>query len=93
MLEVLLPFLYMKQADSLSNDNASPVDDARSVGGRSAISGISYQTVSARRNTFDLAHVYAYFKRFVHTFIPNNLHTKFNGSSNILPYLRCCMHL
>lgn len=57
MLEVLLPFLYMKSKQ------------------------------------FDLAHVYAYFKRFVLTYLPNNLHAKFNGRANVLPYLKCCLSL
>jgi hypothetical protein len=61
MLEVLLPFLYMKQVDEHAD--------------------------------FDLACVYAFFKRFVRHYIPNNLHTKFNGRSQILPYLKCCLHL
>jgi hypothetical protein len=39
---------------------------------------------------FDLACCYAYFKAFVTFFIPNNLHTKFNGRTEVLPYLRCC---
>ena len=40
--------------------------------------------------SFDLAYVYAYFKRFVQLYFPNTLHTKFNGrGGNGLPYLNC----
>jgi len=42
---------------------------------------------------FDLACVYAFFKRFVKCFIPNNLHNKFNGRNNELPYLSCCLRI
>ena len=64
MLEVLLPFLCMKQRDEQKN------------------------------NKFDLACVYAYFKRFVKSLIPNNLHTKFNSKGEqVLPYLKCCLNL
>lgn len=66
MLEVVLPFLCMKQGSS---------------GGGGGGGG------------FDLASVYAHFKRFVYCFIPNNLHTKFNGRSAVLPYLKCCLNL
>lgn len=63
MLEVVLPFLYMKN------------------NGRES------------QGEFDLACVYAYFKRFVRNFIPNNLHSKFNGRTNVLPYIKCTLHL
>lgn len=42
---------------------------------------------------FDLACVYAFFKRFVKCFIPNNLHNKFNGRQNELPYLSCTLRI
>ena len=58
MLEVILPFLYMKNGEE-----------------------------------FDLACVYAFFKRFVRLFIPNNLHSKYNGRANVLPYIKCTLHL
>jgi len=63
MLEVVLPFLYMKHTDE------------------------------SDKNFFDLACVFAYFKRFVLSFIPNNLHTKFNGCQDGLPYLHCCLNM
>jgi hypothetical protein len=64
MLEVVLPFLYMKHSGAV-----------------------------CQSGDFDLASVYAYFKRFVRSFIPNNLHSKFNGQSNVLPYIKCSIHL
>lgn len=76
MLEVLLPFLYMKQTPKAESDT---------------VSKSSYN--SQNSCGFDLACVYAFFKRFVRQYIPNNLHTKFNGRSQILPYLKCCLHL
>lgn len=76
MLEVLLPFLFMKQTQPEQDDSVSQ----RSI-------------TSAKEGTFDLACVYAFFKRFIRLYIPNNLHTKFNGRSQILPYLKCCLHL
>lgn len=42
---------------------------------------------------FQLAQVYAYFKQFVRNFIPNNLHVKFNGVNNVLPYMKCTLSL
>lgn len=60
MLEVILPFMYIK---------------------------------TTGQGNFDLACVYAFFKQFVRNFIPNNLHSKFNGRSAILPYLKCTLHL
>ena len=43
-------------------------------------------------DSFDLAFVYAYFKRFVQQYIPNTLHTKFNGRGGTsLPYLKCTL--
>jgi hypothetical protein len=62
MLEVVLPFMYMKSTQKVSGD-------------------------------FDLACVYAYFKRFVRNFIPNNLHSKYNGRTTVLPYIKCTLHL
>ena len=62
MLEVILPFMYIKHAGQ------SPGE-------------------------FDLACVYAYFKQFVRRFIPNNLHSKFNGRAVVLPYIKCTLHL
>lgn len=41
---------------------------------------------------FDLAFVYAYFKRFIQQYIPNTLHTKFNGRGGTsLPYLKSAL--
>lgn len=48
---------------------------------------------SAKKLNFDLACVYAFFKRFVKCFIPNNLHNKFNGRQNELPYLGCTLRI
>jgi len=45
------------------------------------------------KSKFDIACVYGFFKRFVKCFIPNNLHNKFNGRQNELPYLSCCLML
>jgi hypothetical protein len=43
---------------------------------------------------FDLACVYAYFKRFMASYLPNTLHTKLNGrGSTSLPYLKCTLIL
>jgi hypothetical protein len=64
MLEVLLPFMYMKNTGATTG-----------------------------HGDFDIACVYAYFKRFVRNFIPNNLHSKFNGRTNVLPYIKCTLHL
>ena len=55
--------------------------------------GGALRPASPSASFFDLACVYAFFKRFVRSFIPNNLHTKFNGRSAALPYLKCCLHL
>ena len=46
-----------------------------------------------KKPKFDLACVYAFFKRFVKSFIPNNLHNKFNGRQNELPYLSCTLRI
>jgi hypothetical protein len=48
---------------------------------------------ACRKQKFDLACVYAFFKRFVKCFIPNNLHNKFNGRQNELPYLSCTLRI
>lgn len=67
MIEVLMPFLLMKQAPNPSTQD----------------------TVA-----FDSGYVYAYFKRFVQLYIPNTLHTKFNGRGGTsLPYLKCALIL
>ena len=65
MLEVLLPFLYMKQTPKAESDTVSK----------------SSFNSSLKESSFDLACVYAFFKRFIRQYIPNNLHTKFNGRS------------
>ena len=67
MLEVILPFLFMKHAQHFKKDK--------------------------QLKPFDLACVYAYFKQFVRTFIPNNLHTKNDGMNNITPHIRCSITL
>ena len=115
MLEVLMPFLLMKQrvddqgeeqvkrdprqyqstlfgADSgmLYNDAMSTL--SKSTKGNS-MTNMLQQSGHSPSNFFDLACVYAFFKRFVRSFIPNNLHTKFNGRSAALPYLKCCLQI
>ncbi len=40
-----------------------------------------------------MAYVYGYFKRFIQLYIPNTLHTKYNGRGNSLPYLKCSLFL
>jgi hypothetical protein len=77
MIEVLMPFLFMKQHNSSSSSsNHSSV----------------YST--ELENQFDLACVYSHFKRFVSLYIPNTLHTKFNGRGGTsLPYLKCALIL
>lgn len=40
-----------------------------------------------------MACVYAYFKRFVEYFIPNNLHSRFNGRETVLAHVKCCVTL
>ena len=72
MLEVVLPFLIMKDGDEAGGSNTK---------------------IKQTSQKFDLACVYAYFKRFIRSFIPNNLHTKFNGRNNLLPHLRSSLHL
>ena len=43
---------------------------------------------------FDVASVYAYFKRFMASYLPNTLHTKLNGRGGTsLPYLKCTLIL
>jgi hypothetical protein len=63
MLDVLLPFMFMKNKTETSPDS------------------------------FDLACVYAYFKKFIAQFIPNNLHTKACGNKMALPYIKCTLSL
>ena len=128
MLEVLLPFLYMKSHESSGSSELDNTDksldplnstvayDGNLLGGASAVD-ISFDSKNLpttarsienfsnqvrqiqrdgpieKRNSFDLACVYAFFKRFVKSFIPNNLHNKFNGRSNELPYLGCCLRI
>ena len=113
MLEVLMPFLFMKQkgADKeeqkgtdraqysaslfgvnsgmMCNDTMSQVSKSSNGLPRSG----ALQPPGSGSTFFDLACVYAFFKRFVRSFIPNNLHTKFNGRSAALPYLKGCLHL
>ena len=113
MLEVLMPFLFMKQKvdDKEEKKGRDPMQYASTLFGVN--SGVLYndtmsmisksanglpmanalQSSATPANFFDLACVYAFFKRFVRSFIPNNLHTKFNGRSAALPYLKCCLHL
>lgn len=80
MIEVLMPFLLIKQHDSFSS--------ATSVG----ISSVSSQSYPS--SAFDLAQVFAYFKKFVQLYIPNTLHTKFTGKGGTsLPYLKCSLLL
>lgn len=45
--------------------------------------------------TLDLAYIYAYFKRFVSLYVPNIIHTKFNGitGKNTLPYLKASLNI
>jgi len=72
MIEVLLPFLLMKQ-------QTEPA--------------AHWSTPNLATLVFDLPYVYAYFKRFVELYIPNTLHTKFDGKGNSLPYLKCSIFL
>lgn len=115
MLEVLMPFLLMKQrvddqegeqvkrdprqyqstlfgADSGSLYNDAVSSMSKSMKGNS-MGSVLNQSGHQPANYFDLACVYAFFKRFVRSFIPNNLHTKFNGRSAALPYLKCCLQI
>ena len=73
----------------LYNDTMSMI--SKSTNGLPMVNALQSPVTPA--NFFDLACVYAFFKRFVRSFIPNNLHTKFNGRSAALPYLKCCLHL
>lgn len=60
MLEVVLPFLYLRNCDE--------------------------------NPELELAQVYGYFKRFVRIYITNILHPKFNGRTNVLPYIKCTLY-
>ena len=123
MLEVLLPFLFMKQnedAAGLEVADNNPLNQTVATdcdGANTSLMGstdqASRQMSAAARSIeafsnqmrqipkkqskdhgkFDLACVYAFFKRFVKSFIPNNLHNKFNGRQNELPYLSCCLRI
>ena len=115
MLEVLMPFLLMKQRvddqgesqvkrdprqvqSTLFGENSGMLyNDAMSMMSKSmkgnSMTNALQQSGHAPGNFFDLACVYAFFKRFVRSFIPNNLHTKFNGRSAALPYLKCCLQI
>ena len=72
MLEVLLPFLYMKQTN-LPGDNETadqvkdpPQDEIKDdVSRHSFLSKVSGSTSKSNNHVFDLACVYAFFKRFV----------------------------
>ena len=116
MLEVLMPFLLMKQkvdddegakrgGDRLQRSSGqgagAPHDDAASMASKStagltfgkALQSHAQTAPGSGASVFDIACVYAFFKRFVRSFIPNNLHAKFDGRSAALPYLKCCLHL
>ncbi len=41
----------------------------------------------------DLAYIYGYFRSFVQLYVPNTLHTKYNGKGTTLPYLRVSLFL
>lgn len=76
MIEVLLPFLFMKQQSSDAEIQKQLVTN-------------SYES----KQQFDIAYVYGYFKMFVQLYIPNTLHTKFNGRGTSLPYLKCSLFI
>lgn len=86
MVEVLLPFLLMKEQSILSSFEDTSHLQAQS-------SAMFSQGGIESKENFDLPYVYSYFKRFVQLYIPNTLHTKFNGRNNTLPYLKCSLNL
>ena len=74
-----MPFLLMKQHESFSSASSN---------------GLSSLSSQSQASSLDIALVYSYFKRFVQLYIPNTLHTKFNGSGGTsLPYLKCSLLL
>ena len=46
-----------------------------------------------KSNEFTLAEVYAYSKGYIDMFIPNTLHSKYNGQDYSLPHLQCQISL
>ena len=95
MLEVLLPFLFMKQTEREEPDTDESPLNADSTAASHRVPRKLREMVRGGTGSkrFDLACVYAFFKRFVKCFIPNNLHNKFNGRNQSLPYLSCCLSL
>jgi hypothetical protein len=46
-----------------------------------------------KSNEFSLAEVYAYIKGYIDMFMPNTLHSKYNGKDYSLPHLQCQLSL
>jgi len=49
--------------------------------------------VYLKSNEFSLSEVYAYTKGYIDMFMPNTLHSKFNGKDYSLPHLQCQLSL